>query len=111
MCHINIGDRLNPRKVVVQGLYCTASFTVTWIRPLSDLGMKLNSPKPAWMGWVSIKGTGGREVHGEEVTCSFIQARDCEKQKRSNTTDQPFQCGGLLSASSWRLQRPAWMVT
>lgn len=68
MCHINIGDSLNLRKAVVQRPYCTLPFTMTWMRPLSDLGMKLNSPKPVWMGWVSIRGTGGGEVHGEEVT-------------------------------------------
>lgn len=81
------------------------------MRPLSGWGMKLNSLRSAWMGWVSIKRTGGGEVDREEVTCCFIQARDCERQKRSNTIDQPFQCGGLPGASSWGPQGPAWMVT
>lgn len=110
MYHINIGDSLNPRKATIQRLHCTPSFTMTWIRPLSDLRLKLNSPKPVWMGWVSIKGTGGGEVHGEEVTCCFVQARGCERQERSNRTDQPFQCGGLPGASSWGPQGPAWVV-
>lgn len=57
MCHIYIGDSLNPRKAIVQILYCTPSFPMTWIRPLNDLGMKLHSPKPAWVGWVTLKGT------------------------------------------------------
>lgn len=46
MYRINIGDSLNPRKAIIQRLYSMPSFTMTWIRPLSDLGMKLNSPKP-----------------------------------------------------------------
>lgn len=47
MCNINIGDSLNPRKAVVQKMHCTLSFTMTSIRPLSNLGMQVNSPKLA----------------------------------------------------------------
>jgi len=111
MCNINIEESLNPRSAVVLRLHCTPSFTMTWMRPLSDLGMKLNSPKPVWVGCVSIKGTGRGEVRGEDVIHRFTQARSCERLKRSNMTDQPLQCGGLHGASGWGLQGPAWMVT
>lgn len=109
MCNINIGDSLNPRKAVVRKLHCTLSFTMTWIRPLSNLGMKVNSPKLGWT--VSIKGAEVGELHGVELTCLFIQARNCESQETSNMMDQPFQCGGLPGASSWGPQEPAWMAT
>lgn len=103
MCNINIGDSLNPRKAVVQKMHCTLSFTMTSIRPLSNLGMQVNSPKLAWMGWISIKGAEWGELHGEELTCCFIQARNCESQETSNMMDHPFQCGGLRGASSCNL--------
>lgn len=90
MCSTNIGDDLNLSNMVVQRLYCTLYVIMAWIRPLSDQGMKMNSPKAIRMGWTGTKGIGGVEVLGEEVTCRFIQARDCEGQKRSSTRDQPL---------------------